>query len=348
MSSDIYESTETVLFELTLPATRYRTPEAIASFVDRFESGLQSVAPSAVVGAANLTPGIPSRRSVDGISLARRGGPVQRGVTEVLVSHRFLDAVGVSPLAGRHFTRGDEVGREVILLSREAARLLETQPISTVGLMVEIGGEPATVVGVVGEVGTPVVYRLLNRAPPPTDLIVGVHWEHTLGLSQQLLQNVVWGIDPSLPIYDLMTMEFAIARAGLMEGLVVKGTLFSALLALALCAGGVYSVACSYERGRMRETAVRVMLGADGRALRNTIVARSGIVALGVASATGLCHWALFRAAIVYDYGSVPEATAVMLAVSAVGGTILVAGATFLAVRRVPQIDAATLLRSHG
>ncbi len=97
------------------------------------------------------------------------------------------------------------------------------------------------------------------------------------------LREVVWSLDPDIPLDELVTMDAIIARS--VSGWRVRAlalTLFSAL-ALILAAVGLYAVLAYYVARRNHEIGIRVALGASGEDVLGLVLKRGiALVATGL------------------------------------------------------------------
>ncbi len=119
-----------------------------------------------------------------------------------------------------------------------------------------------------------------------------------------------------------------------------------ALLALVLSAVGVYGAMATFVRQRMRETGIRLALGAaPARALRDVVVDGLRVAAVGIG--LGVVSAALLSrtlGGLLYDVA--PLDPAVYAAVGA-GALLVAALATALPARRAAATDPAATLRSE-
>jgi len=227
---------------------------------------------------------------------------------------------------GRWLNHADSAG--VVLLNESMARQAfgASDPI---GRLLSIP-EPATVVGVVADLK----YSKLDAAPPP-ELYVPYQQAPLLGRDVAVrtagdpatlapaIRKLISNIDPSQPVYDVQTLEQALAAsiAPRRFNLSLLGTFAAAALLLALV--GIYGVIAYSVAERTREIGVRMALGAQRRLVVRMVVREGMAMALagtaaGLAAASGLTRW---MASLLYDVKtndlSIFAAVAVALTASA-------------------------------
>jgi putative ABC transport system permease protein len=209
-----------------------------------------------------------------------------------IVTDGYFGAMETPLLAGRDFSaKDDERAPKVIIVNQTLARMVwgNRDPI---GRQLDLGGgggEPATVVGLVHDMRhhNPAV------APAPTYYVSaarGVWGAMTLVVrtgadAATLIPRIrehVTALDPSLPVYDITTMD-ALMRQRLAPQRLTAGVLtgFGAL-ALLLAVLGIYGVMAYSTRQRAREAAIRLALGATRRNVIWSLVREGGaLVAAG-------------------------------------------------------------------
>jgi putative ABC transport system permease protein len=346
------------------PVSRYPVTSGPAT-VDRLLKAVQA-APGVESAAVNrCTPFSGCSRTillVPGASLDPTTAP---GVGRHYVSADYFRVLGIPLLAGRALSAGDRDGTPPVAVVNQAGARRFWPNESPIGKRVWFGtttgpffdrAHPVEIVGVVGDVkyeGVDQPDRLdradfytsyLQFSYPDTMLIVKARGPATALLPT--MRNAVASVDPSLPIYDAMSLDerigTAIARPRFNMTLLAAFTSASLLLA----AIGVYGMLSYSVSSRIRDIGVRLALGADpGRVMRLVLGQGLRLAALGatigfIASvAAGRVVRNLLPDAPDWNPRLIIAAAVVMLGVAGV--------ASFLPARRASTVDPNVVLRNE-
>jgi predicted permease len=158
------------------------------------------------------------------------------------------------------------------------------------------------------------------------------------------VRQVVQRLDPSLPIFDMKTMEAQVDESLFLERLVASLSLLFGALATVLAAVGLYGVMSYTVSRRTREIGIRMALGAARTSVLWMVLgevatmAAAGIV-LGLPIAIGLSR---FVASQLYGLSPTDPIT---LAVATVilGSVAMLAG--YMPARRATRVDPMLALR---
>ncbi|HYL06753.1 MAG TPA: FtsX-like permease family protein [Thermoanaerobaculia bacterium] len=271
-----------------------------------------------------------------------------RGVTPGLFA-----GLGVRVLAGRDFAPSDlEPG--AVVVSRSMARDLwpGRNPVGAqVRLMLPDRPTPLLpVVGVVDDLrqwldgmAAPTVY-LASYGQSAMTLAI-----RTAGDPAALagpLRRLVFAIDPSQPVFDLMTMD----RRMTTNGALVQGRFNAALMvafavaALALGGLGIYAVAAHAVIQRRHELGVRLALGARRGQVQRMILREGLLLFAGGIAAGSLASLVATRMLATFLFGVTASqpllALAILLVLAAVTGAAL-----WLPAARASAVDPAVALR---
>ena len=277
-----FDPVDVLAFGLALPARDYPSPEARLNFHRQMVDRLRAL-PGVV--DASATSIVPLSGEMSGSSHSIEGRPLADGeVPPVFMTKRvapgYFDALRIEMVEGRVFDRLDgERDAPVVVVSRSLART-HWPGESALGKGVRLGGAPevegeewSRIVGVVDDVygialhedppemayyplpgvirgeGVPAMMRYLVRAPNAAALS---------GASREAVR----GLDPTLPIAGLETLETRVRRARGERAFVMVLLAVAAALALLLGSVGLYGVVSHMVAQRRREIAIRMAVGA--------------------------------------------------------------------------------------
>ena len=232
--------------------------------------------------------------------------PVRAGL--VAVSADYFTALRIAVRDGRTFRPGDRPGTEPVAVISQtlASRLWPSE--SAIGQQLRVaptGNAPsarpltATVVGIVGDVrhthtdqDLADAYVPILQYPSPSPFVyLRVNGE--MAAVERDFRQLLASIDGEValgtprPLAEILDLQRASSR--LLAMLLVVFAVFAGCLALV----GIYGVIAYTVRQREREIAVRLAIGADGRAITRMFLRQGAVVlvaglALGVAGALAL------------------------------------------------------------
>jgi putative ABC transport system permease protein len=357
--------------KLSLPESRYGSPEALESFIQRVTERVQALPGVQAVGYASTLPfelGADMEFAIEG---RYRGPSSDEGVGSAYyrpVMPGYFQALKIKLVRGRLLSPLDRHGSAPVVVINEAAARKYWSGQDPIGQRITIGHavpqiadkEPREVIGVVRDVHE---VGLQEEAPaivyiPPGQMPAALSTMMVRLLPQSLLvrapgdtaplaaavQKEIWTVDSLQPVTDIVPMAAVVTRSmgsqrfntlllGLMAG-----------LALVLAAVGLYGVLSYLVNQRTRELGVRLALGATrGEVVRLVLgqgLSTVGVgVALGIAGAFGLTR--LMEHLLVYV--SALDPVAFISAPVMLVGVALVS--TWLPARRASRVDPMVALR---
>ena len=357
-----FDPVDVLTFGLALPERDYDA-DARLGFHRQLVERLRAL-PGAVDAAAAST--IPLGGAVTGSGYSIEGRPLDDGEVPPVfmskfVSPEYFDTLRIELAEGRRFDRLDgERGDSVVVVSQAVADAYWPGE-SALGRGIRAGAPPeegqewSRVVGVVGAVHEttlhedplPMVYYPLpgtaGDAGTPATMRYAVRARNAAGLGAAV-REVVRGLDPTLPIADVETLETLVGRARAERAFVMVLLLIAAGLALLLGSVGLYGVVSYTVAQRRREIAIRMAVGARAADVGRLVLTEAGSLAL-VGAALGIgAAVALTRRLQAVLFETSPLDPAVFLGVS----TILIAVcllASWLPARRAARIDPMNALR---
>lgn len=333
-----FDPEQVIVIRVGLTGPKYREKPAQQAYLREIQSRLER-APgirSAGVSVWFLFGGVPAYPTDT--------DPAQRHAVRInAASTGYLQAMGMTLKKGRWLTVRDTDGA---LLNESMAR-------EAFGSADPVGRQfTVTVVGVISDVK----YSKLDSAAPPEVFIAPERSPllYTLSIAalaagrpaaaSPALRKSLTGIDPSQPVYDVKTLDEALAEsiAPRRFNLFLLGGF--ALAALLLAVVGIYGVAAYSVAERTREIGVRIALGACRGQVAGMVVREALPLAL-VGIAAGLAAaWSLTRFMTSLLYDAPPTDLATFATVAILLGAVTVASCVGPALRAA-SIDPTVALR---
>ncbi|MEJ2679384.1 MAG: ABC transporter permease, partial [Gemmatimonadota bacterium] len=256
----------------------------VAALVDRLR-GLPGVLDVAVGSDA------PLRDAYSASVLAREGHPDDRvRYYRHSVSQAYFHTLGIPIVRGRAFDAGDgpEAPGVAVISAAFAARLFPGT--DALGKRLLIGADTATIVGIAGNthyrdlttslmdpVADPDLYFSETQITPRTFTILVRSATDPAALAGPI-RRVVAGLDGSIPAYGIQPLEDALAAQTALARFISFLLALFAVLSLSLATVGLYGVTAYVVRGRRREIAVRLAVGAEPSAVRRLVLKQSLVV----------------------------------------------------------------------
>jgi predicted permease len=232
--------------------------------------------------------------------------PAGKDNATVLVSRideHYFDTMGLTLIQGRAFRVDDafDAPRVAIVNQQFAQHYWPDQdPIGKRFRLIDRDGIWVQVVGVAK------TSKYIFIAEPPTEFLYFPHRQTKLQRMVMLvesygdpaglaapLREMVRGLDPNLPIYNVRTMEaFYRMRAVSIVDVLVGTVAAMGLMGLGLAIVGLYGLVAYAASRRTREIGIRMAIGADrasvlGMVLRQGIVLAAAGLVLGLAASVG-------------------------------------------------------------
>jgi putative ABC transport system permease protein len=335
---------------VSLPASRYPTPESRQAFSDLARSEIERT-PGVV---RVTTSGMPILNSsiFDGEPWLE--GEAAGNPDTVSTSNSgpvgYLETLGVRLVAGRLPREGDQ---RVVIVSEGFARRRNGSVVGRM-LYMPFAKAPLEIIGVIGDVRS---FGIANREQP-----VGIHLVgderadsyirfifRTDGDPAAVVASIrarMAQIDPNLPLRGVETGPDVIARQTASHRLVAMLLFALAILGVILAMSGLYGRVSLEVAQRTREMGIRMALGATAADVRR-VTWRSGFapVALGaIAGCLGGVRATPYLDALLFE---VPARDPL----SAAAGVLFVSTAALLATlppaRRASRVDPALTLRAE-
>ncbi|MEM6701676.1 MAG: ABC transporter permease [Acidobacteriota bacterium] len=226
----------------------------------------------------------------------------QANYTEI--GPEFFSTLGIPLINGREFDERDVAGAPGAVIVNEAFAKKFELGTSAVGRRMQIGRGEEYDLEIVGLVQNAKYSEVKDEVPPLFYLPYKQNQElgfmnfyvRSSSEPEQLLSTLrskVGGLDPSLPIENLQTMEMQVTQSLFLDRMMTTLTTAFAVLATLLAAVGLYGVLAYAVAQRTREIGLRMALGAAPHEVRNMILRQVGLLTvpgaiIGLVGALGL------------------------------------------------------------
>jgi predicted permease len=307
-----YRVEHTLTAQVALPFQRYPNDTVVRQF---YAQALERVAaiPGVVrVGAVSRPPLAPGNPQDNIIAEGKEPGPNEPTLVANIryVTPGYFDAIGTPIVTGRGFSKADAPSAPTVTIVDESLVRRYWPNENPIGKRIRHGGDPArnrwmTIVGVVPNIK----HNRLDEdeslqvyEPIDQRTIWSMHFVvRATGTVESLIPSIrsaIASLDPRLPLFNVSTLEKALART-LMPRRLTNGLLVGfAGAAVLLAAIGIYGVVSLNVNGRLREFGVRLALGAAPADVMRLVLkdgARLAIVSLLIGGAASFVLTPLLR-----------------------------------------------------
>jgi putative ABC transport system permease protein len=354
-----FDVANVLTFRLSLTSASYAEGASRLALVRRLLDRLSAVPGVQVAGVTSNIP-FGGTRGANGVEIESR--PVTRDESIIIdqrhVTPDYFRTMGIPLLAGRMIApTDDERAEPVVVINRSMAQRYFPGA-SAIDRRVRVtagtgAGAWCRIVGVTEDVrhislsrdAVPEMYYPYAQAPLPT-LTVVARTGGDPAAAVSGVREAVRSVDPTLPIYDVRTMEDRIARSMAQTRSTMILLLLTAALAAALAAVSIYGSVWYSVTTRTSEIGIRLALGATQGSvcreiLRNALVQSSGGAVLGtiaVAAVQPLLAGFLFETPVT-DPGTLASVLSLVAAVTTI--------ACLAPAWRAVHIDPAAALRNE-
>jgi putative ABC transport system permease protein len=340
-------------------ADRHRTPDRSRLFFNAVIERMQSLPGVEAVGAVSAMPfavsNIDIRSNLDVVGRPAAAPGEQRGTYVTIATPGYFRAMSIPLRQGRFLETRDAESTPIVAVISDALRQREWPDESPIGRRIRIAfdGRPveAEVVGVVSQIR----HDGLDTAPrsevflPHAQLPFGSMTFVARGNGDpsaliDRMKRQIWSVDPLQSIYGAANVERLVAASVVRQRFSMTVMSAFALIALVLCAGGIYGIISFTTTQRTREIGVRMALGADSAVIRRMVL-REGSTVILVGLVIGLIGafvTSRFLRTLLFEISTADPLTFAMVSVllAAVG-----LAACYVPARRATRVDPLIALR---
>lgn len=309
-------STSGVLtMDVSLPTTVYRTTERQVQAIDAILDELRALPGVSTVAVTNRLP-LNGEAVVNSLTLENDPRPPSaRPLANYrYVSPEYFAAIGTPLIQGRTFRDADR-GRQVVILSMEAARLLWPGQ-DPLGRHVLTGGSLGSLSEVIGVAADTRAVDLRRTDIPfaylpywlrgPATASIAIRTASDPSRSIGPARAAVWAVDRNIPIPRTRTMKDIVDAAVADRRIELTLMLLFGAAAALLAALGVYGVVAYAVASRSREMGIRTALGATPAQIRRMVVGE-GMMPIASGTVVGLAgSWPIARtiSSLLFDVGA--------------------------------------------
>ncbi len=356
--ADAYTPEKTLIFQATLPVTRYDTPQKQAAWYDDSLAKLRALPGVSHAVVTNALPYSDYGWNRD-VQIENRPAIPGKDQTalDVIVDSGYFAAFHIAILDGRGFTPGDGLqSTPVAVVSRRFAAQY-FQGLNPLGRRIRMGragsSDPwVTIVGIADEVKYTlwdqtqhsVVYIDAAQHPSPSTSYAVMTNGDPLALAEPA-RRALASTDPALPLDSVLTYR-RMLNDNLIGLMYVAGMIaVDALIALFLAAIGIFGVMANVVGEQTREIGVRLAVGAQRKDVLTMVLRRaSRLIAIGLITGLALAFF-LARGVANLLRGVSPDDPLVFAGTTA--AVVLIAfGSSWIPARRASRVDPLQALRS--
>lgn len=361
-----FDATNVTTFWMSLPRARYADDSSQVRFYTQLREGVAAVPGVQSVGLTSKLPLVENGMSQDpfyvegDVSTANKIPPLQIYAT---ADAGYFSAMKIPLIAGRTFDRPGVQREDEAIISQRTAEQFWKDPTGKAAIGKRFRQSPtgpwATVIGVVGSTRDTAL-----AAPAGQAVYLPLTYENDAQFSQgkrtmalvvksagaasitPSVQSAVRALDPTLPIYDVQTMDGVVRAhtARLSFTIILLGG--AAVITLLLGTVGLYGVMAYLVTLRTRELGVRIALGAEPRTVA-LMMTNQGLVLTAFGVGGGLVMFALVARFLRTFLFGVAASDPLTLAGASLTLVAIAALASWIPARRAAAVDPADALRAE-
>ncbi|HKS67804.1 MAG TPA: ABC transporter permease [Candidatus Acidoferrales bacterium] len=341
--------------QLALPEAKYSSDALARNFTDAALSRIRALPGVTSAGVASAIPfgGFGQTYDVEALGKPAPQPGETLGARWTAVSPSYFPTMRIRLLRGRSFTSADGAGTGNVAVIDETFARQFWPGEDPLGQKLAFGPNHVvcTIVGVVNDIK---MYQL--RGHPERQMYVPLAQfpSHTLGFvartagspaaSGDAIRDAIWSVDADQPVSSVEELQTLITIQHAGNSVLTKLMVSFGVLALFLCAIGIYGVMAHAVAQRTREIGIRAALGAQRRDLMGLVLGQgtklmfAGVV-VGIVAALGLAQ---FLRQFLFGVGPTDPATFVAVAFLL---ALVALAACYVPASRAMRIDPMAALR---
>jgi putative ABC transport system permease protein len=361
MSVDPGFSAKNVVVLQVFAYDRTGTPERTRNFFNSTLEKMRAIPGVQHVGIVSAMPfaiaNIDIKTPLDIVGRPAATAEEQQATYITVASPDYFRAMSIPLREGRFLEARDTEHAPRVAVISDALKRREWPNESPIGRKIRISWHgrrlEMEIVGVVSQIR----HDRLNAAPraeifaPSAQMPFGSMTYALRGSGEPVVlieaaKRAIWSIDPLQTVYDSASVDALVAASVVRERFSMTLMTAFALIALVLCASGIYGIISFTTAQRTREIGVRMALGADGASIQRMVL-REGSVVIAVGLVLGLAG-ALAGTQVLQNLlfeirPGDPLTIGVVCAVLALVGL----SASFVPARRATRVDPLVALRNE-
>jgi putative ABC transport system permease protein len=351
-----FEASDVLAMRILLPETQYPDTAAVNGFYLELASRLRAIPGVEEVGGTSSLPA--QGNSATYYVLGDQDFEDQN--LRRIVSYRWIlpgyfDAMDIPLIRGRAFEESDRLDMPPVAVISESLAQRHWADSDPIGQRIRTGPTTREIVGVVADTreatldgGTPemVYFGALQSQSHRSFMEWAIEASVPLATLMEPVRAQVREMDPTIPAYDVMTLD-ALINQGMGGNLIMAKIMgVVAIIALILALGGVYGVMGYSVSKRTQEMGVRMSLGAQRGNVMGMVVRQGAVLALiGIVAGIGIAL-VVTRGLAFFLFGVSPfdpltfGTATVILFLAGVGATLVPA-------RKATRVDPVVALRAE-
>jgi putative ABC transport system permease protein len=353
-----FQQQNVLVAELTLPATKYKSPAKFKAFYDQVLERVRALPQMTAVGADQQVPFGDNCCSILQVTVV--GRPAQDpgqvpGAQYSIVTPEYFDTMQISLAKGRNFSDADgPTTMPVVIINQEMARQFWPHA-DPIGQKLHFHADEdvdATIIGVAGNVK---MHGAMNYHVeremyvafaqfPSREMGIVVRSAADRTTLASAIRSAIWSVDSEQPVSVVRPLEAIMAEHYTGYGIISQLMGYFSLLGLFLGAIGIYGVMAFMVAQRTSEIGIRIALGAQPSQILRLVVGRglwlAGIgIALGIVGALAMSRLLVFMPAGISPHDPLTFAgVAVLIAAVSLA-------ACYIPARRAMRIDPLAAVR---